>query len=374
MPCCDTLCGMTSEDWGHLAEVLEERISELNLTQSEIQSRGGPSPAKVREIINRRANSLSPSKRRDLERAVEWEPGSVDAALKGEPPTTKSSRLESALHKLAQLYAKHDQELTTDEHAPLVDLVIDGQTLAASKDDPDVSAYVRRVEAAVVGVVGIERVTYALDTRNWTQTIRRATELGVLDEFMDEEDRIDQAGIIGRDRVRHLSIALEDILARRAISTRDSPKTAAAIVAQSLSEHYAEMRRRAQQQTERRELIDQAKQNLAGIDSPLVSFEPEVDDSAYVQYLAARLSTPHQGGEPDLHAQLSLTDEEYDAARARYRREFSEMVVFDGVIRTAATNSLDEPQPRDVLDRLNEHSTRLIESIDHGADRSKKRG
>lgn len=365
---------MSSEDWGHLAEVLEDRISELNLTQSEIQARGGPSPAKVREIINRRASSLSPSKRRDLERAVDWEPGSVDAALRGEPPTTKSSRLESALEKLVQIYAKHDSETTSDEYAPLVDLVIDGQALAITKGDPDVSAYVRRVESAVVGVVGIERVTHTLDTRTWAQTIRRATELGVLDEFMDEEARIDQAGITGRDRVRHLSIALEDILARRSISANEPSEAAAAIVAKSLDVHYAEMRRRAQQQRERLVLVEQARQQLGGADERSVGFDAEVDDAAYVQYLAARLSTPHQGGEPDLHAQLSLTDEEYDAARARYRREFSEMVVFDGVIRTAATNSLDEPQSRDALDGLNEHSTRLIESIDHSADRSKKRG
>lgn len=118
---------MSNEDWEHLAEVLENRISELNLTQSEIQARGGPSPAKVREIINRRATSLSPSKRRDLERAVEWETGGVDTALKGGMPTTKSSSLESALGKLIEIYAKHDRELAGDEHAPLIELVVEGR-------------------------------------------------------------------------------------------------------------------------------------------------------------------------------------------------------------------------------------------------------
>lgn len=240
MPCCYTLGGMSNEDWAHLAEVLEARISELNLTQSEIQSRGGPSPAKVREIINRRATSLSPSKRRDLERAVQWDPGSVDIALQGGTPT-KSSQVETAIGKLLRIYAKREQDLTGDElafmreaadrrsraqrsleNAPLVDLVLDGQALAASKEDPDVSAYVRRVESAVVGVVGIEQVSAALDSRAWAQTIRHATEAGVLDEYLAEEDRIDEAGITGRDRVRHLSIALEDILARRTLAMNDT--------------------------------------------------------------------------------------------------------------------------------------------------------
>ncbi|SKG76090.1 hypothetical protein [Mycobacteroides abscessus] len=353
---------MSNEDWEHLAEVLENRISELNLTQSEIQARGGPSPAKVREIINRRATSLSPSKRRDLERAVEWETGGVDTALKGGMPTTKSSSLESALGKLIEIYAKHDRELAGDKHAPLIELVVEGQALAAAKDDPDVSAYVRRVEAAVVGVVGIERVTHALDTRTWSQTIRRATELGVLDEFMNEEDRIDQAGLTGRDRVRHLSIALEDILARRATFTRDAPEPAAAIVAQSLNEHYAEMRRRAQQQRRHRALIDQAKQSLGHTDSPLTAFPSEVDDAAYVQYLAARLSTPHQGGDPDLHAQLSLSPAEYEAAQTRYRREFSEMVVFDGVIRTVEIESSKRPSQPDSQDDKDGYDPNLAKS------------
>ncbi|WP_131723425.1 hypothetical protein, partial [Mycobacteroides abscessus] len=122
------------------------------------------------------------------------------------------------------------------------------------------------------------------------------------------------------------------------------------------------MRRRAQQQRRHRALIDQAKQSLGHTDSPLTAFPSEVDDAAYVQYLAARLSTPHQGGDPDLHAQLSLSPAEYEAAQTRYRREFSEMVVFDGVIRTVEIESSKRPSQPDSQDDKDGYDPNLAKS------------
>ncbi|ANO03552.1 hypothetical protein [Mycobacteroides immunogenum] len=83
---------MDTEDWDRLADFVGARVEELHLTQAEVQARGGPSPAKVREIINRRARALSPSKRRDLERALAWDVGSIDITLAGGVPTTLESQ------------------------------------------------------------------------------------------------------------------------------------------------------------------------------------------------------------------------------------------------------------------------------------------
>ena len=57
------------------------------MTQADVQNAGGPSSAKVRELENGRTTTLSPSKRRDLERALEWQEGSVDTVLSGGAPT-----------------------------------------------------------------------------------------------------------------------------------------------------------------------------------------------------------------------------------------------------------------------------------------------
>lgn len=79
--------GMTTEDWKALSEAVEQRRRELGLTQLQVQQAGGPSMAKIREIENRRTDVLSPSKRRDLERALRWRQGSVDDVLAGNEPT-----------------------------------------------------------------------------------------------------------------------------------------------------------------------------------------------------------------------------------------------------------------------------------------------
>lgn len=83
------MCCMATEpeeDWPRLAAQIEHRLDDLTLQWKDIALRGGPSPAKVRELRNGRSQTLSRSKRRDLERALEWEHGSVDWVLAGREP------------------------------------------------------------------------------------------------------------------------------------------------------------------------------------------------------------------------------------------------------------------------------------------------
>ncbi|GAT01263.1 helix-turn-helix domain-containing protein [Mycolicibacterium fortuitum] len=70
-------------DWESLANAVRARRLALKMTQFDVGAAGGPSAAKIREIENMRASVLSPSKRRDLERALQWPLGAVDVALEG---------------------------------------------------------------------------------------------------------------------------------------------------------------------------------------------------------------------------------------------------------------------------------------------------
>ena len=99
----------------------------------------------------------------------------------------------------------------TDE-APLIELVADGQDLAAMKADEDVSAYVRKVESYVVGRIGIERLTETLDGRAMQRTLNRAVQSGVLDAFMEEIDRLRGLGVEGRELQRRVSEWLDGAL------------------------------------------------------------------------------------------------------------------------------------------------------------------
>ncbi|WP_245839922.1 helix-turn-helix domain-containing protein [Mycobacterium aquaticum] len=69
--------------WEKLAVEVRNRRADLGLTQIEVGERGGPAVETLRAIENNRAGRLSPRMRRALERAIEWEPGSVDVVLEG---------------------------------------------------------------------------------------------------------------------------------------------------------------------------------------------------------------------------------------------------------------------------------------------------
>lgn len=110
------------------------------------------------------------------------------------------------------------------------------------------------------------------------------------------------------------------------------------VIAGALFAQYIEMSERADRQRERQALIDQAYATVGDPD-PTISVEPELDDTLYARYIAARQSTPAQGGLPELHTATGLTEEQRRAAHRRYRRELSEMILFDGRTRTAGPTS-----------------------------------
>ncbi|MGB3485249.1 MAG: hypothetical protein WBB07_23920 [Mycobacterium sp.] len=62
---------------------------------------------------------------------------------------------------------------------PLIDIVWDGQQLAVEKGDADFLAYVRQVEAAVVGVIGVDRLADGLDGKAQEALMVETVRLGV---------------------------------------------------------------------------------------------------------------------------------------------------------------------------------------------------
>ncbi|WP_286212825.1 hypothetical protein [Mycolicibacterium mageritense] len=273
---------MTDDNrWHRLGMLIKLRMEEVGATPEDVEQRGGPKPTKLRELVNLRATALRDSLKPGLEKAIKWQPGSINEVLRGGEPTPMTANyypepfdveafraraaanrdpdadrmIEDALvdaerRRLKEdarrggtpsvlrwlaIHGKPESERTPEERAflqarinernrlaelaqrsaaeaPLIDLVVDGQTLAELKNDSDVSGYVRQVESVVVGLVGIERLTDALDGRAMERTIRRAVEGGVLDPFIDELDRLKSSGVEGRELLRRLSLAVDDLL------------------------------------------------------------------------------------------------------------------------------------------------------------------
>lgn len=109
---------MSNEDWRRLQQAVEARIEDLHLTQAKIQAQGGPSPAKVREVVNGRARTFSASKRRDLERVLEWAPKSIDQVLSGGDPTELA---EQPQVRLLRIRAMPDDQRTPEDAAFIAD-------------------------------------------------------------------------------------------------------------------------------------------------------------------------------------------------------------------------------------------------------------
>ncbi len=72
--------------WEQLADEARLRRKQLKLTQTDVAERGGLSVATVRAVETNRSGRLSRRLRRSLERALEWQDGSVDAVLEGRSP------------------------------------------------------------------------------------------------------------------------------------------------------------------------------------------------------------------------------------------------------------------------------------------------
>lgn len=73
-------------DWRRLATVVQQRRRELGLTQEAVRARGGPSTATMRMLEGGHQESYRPGILADLERALQWTAGSVEAILAGGDP------------------------------------------------------------------------------------------------------------------------------------------------------------------------------------------------------------------------------------------------------------------------------------------------
>lgn len=79
--------------WSALAEAAQRRRAQLGLRQNDLEYRGGPSGATVRNIEQCARATYSPKTLRQLEAALEWERGTAGEIVNGQPdPETATSR------------------------------------------------------------------------------------------------------------------------------------------------------------------------------------------------------------------------------------------------------------------------------------------
>lgn len=80
-------------DWKRLGDLARRRREDLGLTQAEVQARGGPSVATLRYIESAAQEGYRGSVLRNLERALDWPPDTIDTILAGgNPPGATGDR------------------------------------------------------------------------------------------------------------------------------------------------------------------------------------------------------------------------------------------------------------------------------------------
>ncbi|MHA7617470.1 hypothetical protein ACX12M_03015 [Cellulosimicrobium cellulans] len=150
-----------TEDWERLGREVRERRQELGFTQNDVQAEGGPSTALLRGIENATSKVLSKPKRRDLERALRWPTGHVDAILAGDP--LQDGLLDYERPERPRLRpvppwtkALSEPDLTRPERSLLLDALSDVETARnalAHDTGVDITAYVMRAHVLLVELV-----------------------------------------------------------------------------------------------------------------------------------------------------------------------------------------------------------------------------
>lgn len=92
-------------DRERVARRVRERREELGMTQEEVATSGGPSTATLRLIENASPSIPRLKSQRQLENALDWEPGSYRALMMGGEPTVKATARPSPASVVEQIWA-----------------------------------------------------------------------------------------------------------------------------------------------------------------------------------------------------------------------------------------------------------------------------
>lgn len=95
-------------DWRRLADYVVRRRAQLGLTQSQLAQAGPLSIDRVQSVEGAKRENYRISTLVALERALQWEPGSIDLILAGESPIPAGElapvRRETPEQRLDRLY------------------------------------------------------------------------------------------------------------------------------------------------------------------------------------------------------------------------------------------------------------------------------
>ena len=336
-----TIAVMESEDRKRLAQAVIARRVELGMkTTKALADKAGLSARMLGDVENGRRDNFSDGAKAQIERALRWDAGSIDDVLSGKSPAVSGSMQSRSGRTILRWTAIEGAEQVELELYRLAYLVMDTRDLVRSQHGPlknAVTALLDEANDLVLRQVarwrsGQEEIDakaltdaqwFVDETRN-SNTIRRQGDIYVIDNEPSiglQSPTLSFYGA-GPDTVRdNEPLGVEKQL-----------------IEEELLGHYVDMFLRALEQQSRKILVEQAR-DILGDSDPNRRIPAELSDELYVRYIAARHSTAYQHGAPHVHAATGLSPEQSEAGAQRYRRERSEMILFDGRIRTVGADT-----------------------------------
>lgn len=114
----------SEEDWKRVANAVRQRRNDRRWTQMDIATRGPLSLDRVQHIEGARSTRYSPRTITNLERALDWERGSVQAILDGGEPTPKGEAAPTLGPRRNEAQAREAEE--SDLRAALHERIDEG--------------------------------------------------------------------------------------------------------------------------------------------------------------------------------------------------------------------------------------------------------
>lgn len=196
---------MEGNDRKRLARLVIARRVELGMhTTKALAKDAGLSPRMLGDVENGRRDNFSSGAKAQIERALRWDPGSIDAILRGGDPTTSGEIRDRSGRALSSWTAIEGAEQDELELYRLTYLIADTRDLARSQKSPLLTALTALLDEAaeltvrrlarwrtgtdVLDAKDLEDAQWFLDQTRTTNTLRRQGDIYVVDVELQPSD------------------------------------------------------------------------------------------------------------------------------------------------------------------------------------------
>ncbi|MCC5574573.1 hypothetical protein IMZ11_02820 [Microtetraspora sp. AC03309] len=162
------------EAWARVAREVKRRRIQLEMTQPQVHAAGGPSVSMLSKIEGAKQQGYEDMALARLEKALQWESGSIEAIRNGQPPTP--------------LTAQHDEPARAEKSS--TPLAVDPTTAAINAGMEAIQRILAARDTEIAQKIAEQSETIAQQSREIAQLRKDLRRLSV----QGDQDTADQEG------------------------------------------------------------------------------------------------------------------------------------------------------------------------------------